>query len=62
MLKGLIKKKKIKTMNIKKITNSQLSNNLSKQPNRNRIIGMEINWRVISWEEERGEWRKMCSD
>ena len=31
MLKGLIKKKKIKTMNIKKTTNSQLSKIVSKK-------------------------------
>ena len=52
-------------MNIKMTANSQLStteskktkktkNKLSKQPHRNRIIAMEIIWRVISWGGERG--------
>ena len=51
-------------MNIKMATNSQLStsesktkttkNNYANNQNRNRIIGMEIIWRVISWEGEGG--------
>ena len=61
MLKGLIKKKKIKTMNSRKATNSQLSASESKttttkkqanNQNRKRIEDMEITWRVISWEGE----------
>ena len=53
-------KKKIKTMNIKMAINSQLSTTESKKTNqannqnRNRIINMEITWRVISWEREEG--------
>ena len=55
-------KKKIKNMNSKMTTNSQLSTiepkkNKTKQEqiyannqNRNRITEMEITWRVISWE------------
>ena len=50
-------------MNIKKATNSSLSTTESKnityanKQNRNRSIGMEIIWRVISWEGkgEKGE-------
>ena len=36
--------------------NLKNKNKQSKQPDRNRIIGMEIIWRVISWErkEENG--------
>ena len=62
-------KKKIKTMNIKMASNSQLSTtesknknenkNLTSNQNRNRIIGMGIIWRLISWAEkggERGKW------
>ena len=51
-------------MNIKMATNSQLSTteskkaNLANNQNRNRIIDMELTWRVISWEGEGGEWRK----
>ena len=54
-------------MNTKMTTNSQLSktepknvnkNKLSKQLDWNRIIDMEIIWRVISWEVEGGEWGK----
>ena len=65
--KDLFKTKKIKTMNTKMTTNSQLSktepknvnkNKLSKQLDWNRIIDMEIIWRVISWEVEGGEWGK----
>ena len=55
-------------MNIKMAINSQLSTTESKKTNyankqnRNRIIGMEIIWRVISWEGEGGEWGKRCRD
>ena len=59
--RDLFKKKKLKTMNIKMETNSQLSTTESKktnqanEQNRNRIVYMEITWRVISWEAEGGE-------
>ena len=48
-------------MNIKMATNSQLSTIESKKQtsnkqNRNRIIDMEIIWRVISWEAKGEEW------
>ena len=69
MKRDLFKKKKIKTMNIKKATNSQLStpesktkqnktklNKLANIQNRDRIIGMGVIWRVMSWEGEEGEW------
>ena len=50
-------------MNSKMARNSQLSTTesekLSKQADRNRIINMEIIWRVISWEVEGGGWGKM---
>ena len=53
MLKGLTKKRKIKNMNSKMTTNSQLlttepkkKKNLSKH--NHRITEMEITWRVIS--------------
>ena len=51
-------------MNIKKATNSPLSTTESKNKNklsnlnRNRIIGMEIIWMVISCEGEGGKWGK----
>ena len=52
-------------MNIKKATNSQLSTTESKKKkkklrkeNRYRIIGMEITWRVISYQGVGGEWGK----
>ena len=54
--RDLSEKKKIKTMNRKMTTNSQLSttepkkHKLNKQLNRNRIIEIEITWRVISGE------------
>ena len=62
--------KKIKTMNIKKATNSQLpateskkeKKTLSNNQNRNRSFGMEIIWKAISWEREGGEWEKWCRD
>ena len=49
-------------MNTKKATNSQLSKTESKKQNKtkqttrtgNRIIDMEITWRFISWEREKG--------
>ena len=69
MLKGLSKKKKkIKTMNIKMATNSQLSTTESKKinytnhQNKNRIIALEIIWRVISWKGEGREWGKRCRE
>ena len=59
-------------MYIKKATNSQLSTTESKKTNqkntqannenRNRIIDMEIIWRVISREGEEEEWGKRCRD
>ena len=51
-------------MNIKKVTNSQLSTIESKKERktnqenkqiRNRTIGMEAIWSVVSWEGEEGE-------
>ena len=66
--RDLFKKKKLKTMNIKMETNSQLSTteskktNQAKNQNRNKIIHMEIIWRVISWVEEGREWEKRCRD
>ena len=54
----------IKNMNIKMAINSQLSTESIKQTkqaskqNRNRIIHIEIIWRVISWEGERVGWGK----
>ena len=30
--------------------------------NRNRIIDMEIIWKVISWDGEAGEWGERCRD
>ena len=59
MVKGL--KKKIRMMNIKMETNSQLStaeykkNKLSKQPEQEQNHRMEIIWRVISLEREGGK-------
>ena len=50
----------MKTMNIKMAANSQLSTTeprkQTKQTTRtgNRIIDMEITWRFISWEREKG--------
>ena len=55
-------------MNSNRATNSQLSTTESKttnqenKQNRNRIIDMEIIWRVISWEGAGGEWGKRCRD
>ena len=34
----------------------------AKKQNRNRVIGMEIIWRVICWMGEEGEWGKRCRD
>ena len=51
-------------MNSEMTTNSQLSTTEPKRKtkannyNRNRISEMEITWRVISGEGERGEWGK----
>ena len=50
-------------MNIKIAINSQLSTIESKKQyvnkqNSNRIIEMEIIWRVTSWEWEGGQWGK----
>ena len=51
-------------MNIKMTTNLQVSTtesekqNQANNQNRNRIIEMEIIWRVISGEEVGGEWGK----
>ena len=48
--------------------NSQLSTfeskktNKANKQNRNRIIDMEIIWRVISWEGEGKEGGKRCRD
>ena len=64
----LFKKKKTKSMDIKMAINLQLSTIESKKTNKanhqkiNRIINMEIIWRVISGDGERGEWEKMCKD
>ena len=63
------KKKKIKNMNSKMTTNSQLSTTEPKQKQKqkrkkqskleqNRITEMEITWKVISREGEQGEWGK----
>ena len=56
-------------MNIKMATNSQLPttesknrNKLSKQGEQERIIGMEITQRVISWKGEGGEREKRYRD
>ena len=54
----------IKNMNSKMTTNSQLSTTKNKEKtktnkyNRKRITQMEITWRVISRERERGKWAK----
>ena len=64
----MFKKKKIKTMNIKMATNLQLSTTESKianhtnNQNRNRIIDMEITWRIISREGKGGKWGKRGRD
>ena len=65
MLKGLIQEKKmIKNTKSKMTTHNYQQLNLNKQTkqannqNRNRITEMEITWRVISRERERGEWWK----
>ena len=61
------KNKKLKTMNGKMTTNSQLSTTEPKQKQKqkrkkqskleqNRITEMEITWKVISREGEQGEW------
>ena len=34
----------------------------AKKQNRNRVIGMEIIWRVICWMGEEGDWGKRCRD
>ena len=55
-------------MNIKMAIKSQISTieskkqTMQKKHNRNRIIDMEIIWRVISWDGEGGEWGKRCRD
>ena len=52
-----MKKKKIKTMNVKMVINSKLSTIESKKQtkqNRNRIIDTEIIWRVITWGGKNG--------
>ena len=54
-------------MNIKMATNAQLSTTESKKQTKQTsrtetITDMEIIWRVISWEEEGGEWGKRCRD
>ena len=43
-------------------TESKKQTKLSKQQNRNRIIDMEVIWRVISWEREGGEWGQRCRE
>ena len=65
--RDLFQKKKIKTMNIKVVTNSQLSTIESKRQNkqnRNRIIYMDIIQRAISWQgkgENRGQVARLKS-
>ena len=53
-------------MNHKMTTNSELSTTESKkqtkQTTRNRIIDMEIIWRVIRGEGEGGEWKQRYRD
>ena len=55
-------------MDIIMATNSQLSateykkTNQANNQNRNRIIAMEIIWRVISWEEKGEEGGERCRD
>ena len=49
-------------LNLKTKTNKQAKNNQANNQDRNRIIDMEIIWRVIIWEREGGEWGKMCRD
>ena len=55
-------------MNVEMAVNSELATIESKKQtklkkqNRNRIIGMGIIWRVMSWEGEGGEWRKRDRD
>ena len=54
-------------MNIKMTTNSQLLTTESKKNTKqtsktNRVIDMEIIWRVISWEGYGEEWGKRCRD
>ena len=39
-----------------------LKNKRANKQNRNRIIDTEIIWSVIIWEEEGGEWGKICRD
>ena len=64
----LFKKKKTKSMDIKMAINLQLSTIESKKTNKanhqkiNRIINMEIIWRVISGAGEGGEWGKRYRD
>ena len=54
--RDLFKKKKIKTMNIKMATTSQLSTTESKKTKQTTRTGteseMKITWRVINWEGE----------
>ena len=57
-------------MNVKMITNLQQSTTKSKKSktnkahdyNRNRLIGTEIIWRIISREGDGGEWGKRYRD
>ena len=55
-------------MNIKMATNSKLSTTeskkkkLSEQLEQEQNHKMEITWRVISKEEEWGEWEKRCRE
>ena len=53
-------------MNIKMAITSQLSKTeskkQSKQEPRNRIVDMELIWKVTNWEWEGGECKKRCRD
>ena len=43
-------------------TESKKKKNKLSNQNRNRIIDMEIIWRVINWEWEGGDWGKRYRD
>ena len=67
--RDLSKKKKMKTINRKMTIKNYQQLNLkkqkqkrTKQTTRNRIIDMEIIWRVIRGEGEGGEWKQRYRD